>query len=97
MHSNRAPWAATQACSRLGTPNTAQASLRNNWLDLLQSCLELLDDAYLLPSVDLQLQLIPYEEVQRVDFLLVEARTLQSLGIQLEGRAVLPQKRFDTE
>ena len=37
MFSNQDPWAATQACSRLGTAPTARAScLWNNWFHLLQ-------------------------------------------------------------
>ena len=69
--------------SRLGTATTARATLRNNWLHLLQPCREPLDDGYLLPSVDLQLQLTPHEEVQRVDFLRVEVRTLRSQAVGL--------------
>ena len=58
-----------------------------------QPCLELLNDAYLLVSVDLPLQLTSHEEVQRH-----EVRTLKSQGLRLdEGLAGLPQKRFDTE
>lgn len=58
-----------------------------------QPCLELLDDAYLLASVGLPLQLTSHEEVQRH-----EARILRLLGLRLEeGWAGLHQRRFETE
>ena len=56
-------------------------------------CLELLDDVYLVASVDLPLQLTPHEEVQRH-----ELRALPSQGLWPdEDLACLPQKRLDTE
>ena len=73
-----------------GDGPTARAScLWKNWLHLLQlsgPSLELFDDAYLLASVDLPLQLTSYKEFHRY-----EVWTFQLEGLRLdEGLAGLP-------
>ena len=76
----------------IGEAISGTAGSSTSWTTTVP-CLGLLDGAHLLASVDLPLQFTPHGEVQST-----EVWTYRWPGLRLhEGRANLPQKRFDNE